>query len=182
MHSAPTLPCWSGNGISSANQERPVPLILQFQPLTLFSAVIRITSSTTLFCGQPCVCWWCSHAVQAPTLCVHPGCEYSRKSSMKKWQNCNYSFSTECGGTPAGGESAVHNLMDAMSSAQKLRGAGLTPHFHAERSSNGSCGGPPPVRSSPGMWKNPRRLLMSHFHSVLQSVPLWRSVHGPVAR
>ena len=71
--------------------------------------------------------------------------------------------------------------MDAMSSAQKLRGAGLTPHFHAERSSNGSCGSPPPVRSSPGRWKNPRRQLMSHFHSVLQSVPLGRSVHGPVA-
>ena len=43
--------------------------------------------------------------------------------------------------------SVVHKLMDAMSSAQKLRGAGLTPHFHAERSSNSSCGGPPPVRS-----------------------------------
>ena len=28
--------------------------------------------------------------------------------------------------------------MDAMSSGQKLRGAGLTPHFRAERSSNGS--------------------------------------------
>ena len=119
--------------------------------------------------------------VQAPTLCVHPGCEYSRKSSMKKWQNCNFPFSAECGGTPAGGESAVHKLMDAMSSAQKLPGAGLTPHFQAERSSNGSCGGPPPVRSSPGRWKNPRQQLMSHFHSVLQSVPLGRSVHGPVA-
>ena len=34
----------------------------------------------------------------------------------------------------------VHKLTDAMSSAQKLRGAGLTPHFHAERSSNCSCG------------------------------------------
>ena len=66
---------------------------------------------------------------------------------MRKWQNCNFPFSAECGGTPAGGESAVHKLMDAMSSAQKLRGPGLTPHFHAERSSNGSCGGPPPVRS-----------------------------------
>ena len=43
----------------------------------------------------------------------------------------------------------VHKLMDAMSSALNLRGAGLTPHFHAERSSNGSCGGPPPVRSWP---------------------------------
>ena len=32
-----------------------------------------------------------------------------------------------------------------MSSALKLRGAGLTPHFHTERSSNGSCGGPPPA-------------------------------------
>ena len=64
---------------------------------------------------------------------------------MRKWQNCNFPFSAECGGTPAGGESAVHKLMDAMSSAQKLRGAGLTPHFHAERSSNGSCGSPSPV-------------------------------------
>ena len=45
------------------------------------------------------------------------------------------------------GNSVVHKLMDAMSSALKLRGAGLTPHFHAEFSSNGSCGGPPPVRS-----------------------------------
>ena len=74
----------------------------------------------------------------------------------------------------------IHKLMDAMSSALKLRGAGLTPHFHAERSSNGSCGGPPPVRSWPGRWKNPRRRLMSQPHSVLQSVPLERSVHGPV--
>ena len=74
---------------------------------------------------------------------------------MRKWQNCNFPFSAECGGTPAGGESTVHKLMDAMSSAQKLRGAGLTPHFHAERSSNGSCGSPP------RRWKNPRRRLMS---------------------
>ena len=34
------------------------------------------------------------------------------------------------------GSSVVHKLMDAMSSAQKLQGAGLTPHFHDERSSN----------------------------------------------
>ena len=74
----------------------------------------------------------------------------------------------------------VHKLMDAMSSAEKLRGAGLTPHFHAERSSNGSCGGPPPVRRQPGRWKNPRRRPMSQFHSELRSVPLGRSVHGPV--
>ena len=45
------------------------------------------------------------------------------------------------------GNSVVHKLMDAMSSALKWRGAGLTPHFHTECSSNGSCGGPPPVRS-----------------------------------
>ena len=70
----------------------------------------------------------------------------------------------------------IHKLMDAMSAALTLRSAGLTPHFHAERSSNGSCGGPPPVRSWPGRWKNPRRRLMSQPHSVLQSVPLERSV------
>ena len=74
----------------------------------------------------------------------------------------------------------IHKLMDAMSSALNLRGAGLTPHFHAERSSNGSCGGPPPVRSWPGRWKNPRRRLMSQPHSVPQSVLLERSVRGPV--
>ena len=53
------------------------------------------------------------------------------------------------GGTRAdrAGNSVVHKLMDAMSSALKLRGAGLTPHFHAEFSSNGTCGGPPPVRN-----------------------------------
>ena len=39
MHSAPTLPCWSGNGISSANEEHPIPLTLQFQPLTLYTAL-----------------------------------------------------------------------------------------------------------------------------------------------
>ena len=31
------------------------------------------------------------------------------------------------GGTPAGGESVVHKLMDAMSSAQKLRGCRVDP-------------------------------------------------------
>ena len=78
-------------------------------------------------------------------------------------------------------DSVVHKLMDAMSSALKLRSAGLTPHFHAERSSNGSCGSPLPVRSWSGRWKNPRRRLMSQLHEVLQSVPLGRSVHGHVA-
>ena len=60
-----------------------------------------------------------------------------------------------------GGESVVHKLVDAMSSF--LRGPRLTPHkkIHAEPSSNGSCGGLPPVRSLPGRWKNPRQQLMS---------------------
>ena len=39
MHSAPSLPCWSGDGISSANEEHPIPLTLQFQPLTLYTAL-----------------------------------------------------------------------------------------------------------------------------------------------
>ena len=65
-----------------------------------------------------------------------------------------------------------------MTSALKLRGAGSVPHFHADPSSNGSCGGPPPVRSWPGRWNKPRRRLMSQLHSVLQSVPLGRFVHA----
>ena len=42
MHSAPTLPCWSGNGISSANEEHPIPLTLQLQPLTLYTALSEL--------------------------------------------------------------------------------------------------------------------------------------------
>ena len=57
-----------------------------------------------------------------------------RHGTMRKWQNytslCGLLMGKEkCGGTPAGCESVGHKLMDAMSSAQKLRGAGLTTHF-----------------------------------------------------
>ena len=113
-------------------------------------------------------------------LLVQPCCQARLYSSLCI-QTRTLVARRECGAVISR-VSVVHKLMDAMSSALKLRGAGLTPHFHAERSSNGSCGGPPPVRSWSGRWKNPRRRLMSQLYSVLQSVPLGRSVHGPVAR
>ena len=68
------------------------------------------------------------------------------------------------------GNSVVHKLMDAMSSALKLRGAGLTPHFHAERSSNLSMSGRLELRT--------REMRTWAFCQVVESDPLvfsaWR--------
>ena len=61
------------------------------------------------------ILWFCRSQVRCRVYC--------RKGSMRKRRNCVFKqslrhvclFSAECGGTPAGGESVVHKLMDAMS-------------------------------------------------------------------
>ena len=147
--------CWSSR----------VAREIVFQPLQ---------SDTDALLNQPCCLGDC-----IPGEIVFQPLQSDTDAPCAKRVRCSYFFWWHEGRLSL--DSVVHKLMDAMSSPLKLRSDGLTPHFHAERSSNGSCGSPLPVRSWSGRWKNPRRRLMSQLYEVLQSVPLGRSVHGHVA-